>query len=597
MNTPQINKLPQEIINQIAAGEVVERPASVVKELVDNSIDAGATKIRIKIEEGGIKLIEIADNGIGIEKDNLGLIFEPHTTSKLSSIEDLNNILTMGFRGEALSTILSVSNVTISSKYQTEQFANKLEFENPDSQYTKSAREQGTTITIKNLFYNIPARRKFLKTPQTEYRKILETLIPYFITYPNIHFILQNGKKEVYNLPQTSNEQIMNIGRIKEIIKGGFVDKMIPIKAGGAGIVVSGYIGHPTDNQSRTKHQYIFVNNRSIWDNSIAKAVHQGFSRYIPHGTKVPFIINIEIQPDQIDVNVHPRKEEIKFINPFRVFSIVEGAVSEALKASFSLKEGKEISMSPTTSIPKDYKLKQSYSPKELRFNNKPSAQSVQQSLDFSKTIIQDTPNFEYQKKEQGTVSNDIRTVHQIFNKYIIVEKENDLWIIDQHAAAERITFEKLLIAYKTEGGDIQNLLVPTEIEVSEDEKVLIKENIEFFSKVGFDIEIVEDRVRIKSVPIELVKADFEKLFKEVYELIEQQSEASHSLDTIKSDVLATVACHQSIRTGQKLQYEEMLSLFNQLTKCDNPYSCPHGRPVIWKQTLSELDSNFDRTY
>jgi len=311
MDKPKLNKLSQEVINQIAAGEVVERPSSVVKELLDNSIDADSSKIVIKIKNGGIDLIEISDNGIGIPKESMTSIFDPHTTSKISNIEDLNTLLSMGFRGEALSTISSVSNVTLLSKYREEETGYKILFnENGKSPVKKVAKEDGTTVKIENIFYNIPARQKYLKSPQTEYRKIHELLNSYFLIYPNIHFVLEKDGKIVKELPQVLNTKPGDIveKRLNEIV--GESSSFLMLYYEGSGIKISGYTAHPSNHKSSNPKTYIFVNNRPIYDKGIVRAIYEGYSRYIPHGQKIDFAINILINPELVDINVHPRKEE-----------------------------------------------------------------------------------------------------------------------------------------------------------------------------------------------------------------------------------------------------------------------------------------------
>lgn len=597
-----LKKLPEELINQIAAGEVVERPASVVKELLDNSIDAGADQIKIRIDEGGISLIEVSDNGTGIDPENLSKIFDPHTTSKISSMEDLNKIMTMGFRGEALSTIKSVARVSVNSKYESAQIAHNLNFEEGESS-KKSARNQGTTITAKDLFYNIPARHKFLKSAETEYRKVLETVMPYFIQFPNIHFILEKNGKEVYNLPKTSDDTSLEIERIKAVLKNKLTENLLEIKGEGAGSKVSGFVGHPSLHQSKTSHQYIFINKRPIWDNGIAKSVHLGFKRLIPQGEKVPFIIAIEINPELVDVNVHPRKEEVKFINPFRVYSLVEEAVSKVLTSQTHIQNdfGYQHTEFPRTSTTPQSSISRGETPKlfdsaissyqnktkEINFSRSSSQFDVGKSLEFSKELL----------TSSDQTDSGIKSAFQLFNKYIFLEFEGELWVMDQHAAAERITFEKLTNNYNSKPQDIQNLLVPVEIEASPAELSFVSENIVFFNKLGFEIDIDNMKVSIKSSPAYFQASNIEDIFKQLWQLSDEQRDMKDSFEKAKENILATMACHSSIRSGQSLTPQEGIQLYKDLKKCENPYSCPHGRPVLWKMRLEEIDTHFERTY
>ncbi len=596
----KLNKLPTELVNQIAAGEVIERPASIVKELVDNSIDAGASRVNIKIVNGGIDLIEVSDNGVGIPKENLESIFDAHTTSKISSLEDLNSLLTMGFRGEALSTIVSVAKVRMVSKFKENDIGSEISFKNFNEKQIKSAaREEGTQITVENIFENMPARRKFLKTPQTEYRKILDILIPYFLIYPNISFTLNKDGKETYNLPAVS-DLAGNISqeRVSKIVKETFVERMVKVFFDGGGMKISGLTAHPSDHQRKSSHQYIFVNRRPIWDSGIARAVYQAYERYIPHGEKVPFFLNIEINPELIDVNVHPRKEEVRFLNPFRVYSAVEEAVKKSVSSitSYKAEAHRDIPSSSTDS--KEYK------PRDIMFGSAKNS-SVKDSLLFSKELLSqedsyarkaskefvDTP-VEKEEVESGTV----RNVFQIFNKYIVLEFENsELWIVDQHAAAERITFEKIT---KERGSiETQQMLVPVEVEMSDSDLELIKELTDMFKEIGFELRIEDGKVLIHSVPLEFVNSNFTLMFDEILALSDDPLDIKSEVVRLKQDILATVSCHGSVRAGQYLHREEMLDLYKRLLECDNPYSCPHGRPAVWRMSLSEIDKNFERTY
>ena len=594
MDKPKLNKLSQEVINQIAAGEVVERPSSVVKELLDNSIDADSSKIVIKIKNGGIDLIEISDNGIGIPKESMTSIFDPHTTSKISNIEDLNTLLSMGFRGEALSTISSVSNVTLLSKYREEETGYKILFnENGKSPVKKVAKEDGTTVKIENIFYNIPARQKYLKSPQTEYRKIHELLNSYFLIYPNIHFVLEKDGKIVKELPQVLNTKPGDIveKRLNEIV--GESSSFLMLYYEGSGIKISGYTAHPSNHKSSNPKTYIFVNNRPIYDKGIVRAIYEGYSRYIPHGQKIDFAINILINPELVDINVHPRKEEVRFENPFRIYSAIEDAVRHVLSKELSYKE------TPSTnnfaaireSFAKQSSNSKLYEPTNIYNSNKSA--SVQDTLLFSKELLTDIPEDTQLPWEEGQ---EIVNIFQIFKKYIVIEFiDEKLWMIDQHAAAERINFESL--SKGKDNIDVQNYLVAVELNLKDEEILFLEEHIDFFKNIGILYEIKKNKLILKTVPVEFVNSDFKKVFEEIFSLEEDIELLKKNFKKLRDDILATISCHNSIRSGQRLQKEEMLDIYNKLMDCQNPYSCPHGRPAVWKLFLSEIDSNFERTY
>ncbi|MFH1547479.1 MAG: DNA mismatch repair endonuclease MutL, partial [bacterium] len=331
----KIHKLDQKVIDQIAAGEVVERPSSVLKELLENSIDADSTIITVKIRNGGIDYLEVQDKGVGISKDDLDECLNSHSTSKILQIDDIENIDTLGFRGEALSSISSVSTISVVSKERDSEELGGYKIKSifgDKSETSSASRDVGTTIVVESLFQNIPARKKFLKSGKTEYRKILDVFQKIVLINPHIHFILFNDDKQVFNLPLVTDSQkgTLHPQRVSEIVKN---IKLLPIFYDGEGITIGGFVGHPKHFSSRVSDQYIFVNGRGIWDSGIAKSISLGASRYIPVGSKIPFVISITILPHLIDVNVHPQKSEIRFANPYRVYSAVEDAVKKSLSS------------------------------------------------------------------------------------------------------------------------------------------------------------------------------------------------------------------------------------------------------------------------
>jgi len=629
---PIIKKLSTDLINKISAGEVIERPSSVVKELIDNSVDAGSTKIDIKIIGGGLEKIEVSDNGCGIEKDDLKNAFEPHATSKIENLNDLNEILTMGFRGEALSTIQSVADITIVAKYEGDEDAYSFNIiEGKPSEIKKSARDNGTTVTVNELFKRIPARLKYMKSPDTEYRKILEVLYPYFLIHPNIHFTLNKDGKTVTNLPAISGSvgSTFHPSRVKQLIKADFVDETFDFYYEGEGINIGGIMVHPKYHTSKTPWQYIFINNRPITDKGVYRSVLQGYSGYIPQGEKIPYLLNLKISPSLVDVNVHPKKSEVRFLNPYRVYQAVEEAVKSSLKKnvkleradnSFSKVDRDEVDFSrlrgslsggssssyssSNDSSKNDHSGFSSYSsvadssfsdsvslssahspmPRDIDFRKKGSSEMIEESLLFSQEALKDTPDSSF------------RSVHQIFNKYIIVEFKDEIWVVDQHAGAERITYESLLKSRKNEIKDVQNLLTPEKIELDSITYEFVNENSAIFEEMGFSLKFSEGEIEISTIPAELVGSDVEKIFRDLL-----KSDSEYEIDKeskkIEHEIVASVSCHTSIRSGQKLESQRIFELLTNLMKCENPYSCPHGRPIVWKLKLSEIDKNFDRSY
>ncbi len=606
MDRPKLNKLSQEVVNQIAAGEVIERPASVLKELLDNSIDAQAIKIVVKIRNGGMDMIEVSDDGIGIPSENLSEIFDAHTTSKIKSIEDLNTLMSMGFRGEALSSITSVSKVTVQSKYKDEDVAYELSYnDNGKSDVKKCAREEGTLVKVEDLFYNIPARKKYLKSAQTEYRKIYETISKYLLTYPNIHFVVEKDGKKILDMPIVKDAKPGDI--VKERAREVFADEeSLEVFYDGSGITIKGLSAHPSSHKAKSSKQVVFVNHRAITDRGIIRAVYEGYSRFLPFGEKISFVLGIDIKPELVDVNVHPRKEEVRFENAFRVYSAVEEAIRHTLEKALSfnnthLEESSSSAVSSSfDSIRQNFANAKSISvPKpysEIKFNNK--ASSVRDSLLFSQEVLQNTFSAkipEHISQDEGKGISSVRNIFQIFNKYIVVEFEDEhLWVIDQHAAAERINFEKL--SNRETKSNVQTLLVPQEVKLSKEQILFLKEQKEFFKGMGFAFNIKDSGIEILTTPVEFM-FDIQSMFNEIFELSDDPMILKQNFDKLKQDILATIACHLSVRSGQKLDRSEMLSMYKELSECKNEYSCPHGRPAIWKMSLSDIDKNFERTY
>ncbi len=580
-----IQKLPQEVINQIAAGEVVERPSSVVKELVDNAIDAQASRIDIKLKGGGKKNIEVSDNGVGIAREDLKKVFQPHTTGKIRDIEDLNNALTMGFRGEALSTIVSVSEVSIKSKDEKSETAYEVYGTGIDiSEQKKTSRDLGTTVVVKNLFYNIPAREKYLRTDNTEYRKILDILIPYFLIYPNIQFSLFNDEKKKYFLAQIpqSNSGEISPKRIRDVLQKDFTENMLSVFYDGEGMKISGLVSTPEYVYDKTKNQYFFLNNRPVYDGGVIKAVNEAFSGFIPGGKRPPFILHLEIKPSLVDVNVHPRKEEIRFVNPFRVYSAIEEAVRQSLR-NFS-KENVKVSTPHFEGDSSKMRDRPKRGKKEVKYEKK-TYNDVNSGLKFSEHLLR--PNVVQQetsklfKEREEDIS-----CFQLFNKYILVHYEIEVWFVDQHAASERVNYEKI-----QKDVEVQDLLVPEEISLSESERAFLEDNLSLLDKFGFKIDLKKKNLKIRAIPSILFGVDLNSFLKESL----SSEDLKGDLSEIENNLAQLIACHGSIRSGQKLSEFEMKELVKDLKKCKSSFSCPHGRPIIWKMGVKDFDKKFYR--
>lgn len=588
----KIRKLDQKIIDQIAAGEVVERPSSVVKELVENSIDAESKNITIRLENGGIDKIEIIDDGVGMNLDDLIVAVDSHSTSKIEIFDDIVSVDTLGFRGEALSSISSVSKVSISSKSadSKETGGNLISVEGGDKKDPqKTSRDIGTTVSVSEIFYNIPARKKYLKTPRTEYRKILDLLQPMFLINPQVHFVLEHNGKEVYNLPSIKDSQIGTIHpqRISQLIKD---IEFLPLFYDGEGITIGGFVGHPKHFGKKVSNQYTFVNGRSIWDNGIAKSVSLGGNRFIPEGQRLPFIVSINIRGDLVDVNVHPRKREVRFINPYRVYSAVEDSIRAALSTisktddvderELLFRDRQEEGHQTPTEKKQESRIDLFRSGREL---------DVDESLEFSRMILQDSSS-DLEVKEEDSVS-------QFLNRYLVTEKEGDLWIVDQHAAAERVRFERLLSEYDGKGIESQSLLVSEDLKLSKSDEEFIKEHGKALGYLGFEFD---NSSHLSALPSMLSKADPKQLVKEIIDELKDVEEFDSKEQILSGEyrdgIIATMACHSSVRANKRISSEEAKNIMRELMECENSYSCPHGRPIIWKLSPSEIDKHFNRT-
>ena len=623
-NMTKIHKLSDKVINQIAAGEVVERPASIIKELIENSLDASASQIEIKVKDGGISLIQISDNGIGIAPEDIPLAVKRYTTSKLETLQDLNNINSFGFRGEALASIAAVSILTIKSRIAKNKEAYELtvEFGEP-KKLIPSARSIGTTITIKDLFGNVPARKKFLKTPNTEYRYILEMVQNFAITNPKVRFTFYKNDKLIYDLtPTTQNGYITRVSQIFKIDK----DDLIPINHQEYGITIKGVAVNPKLLSKTSRFLKIFVNKRYIVDKSLYSAIKRGVSDYIPNDYKPTAIIDITIDPSQVDVNVHPRKLEVKFLNPFRINS----AVSHAVKLAYSNYTDKLFTPNENLNTYINYEniirhehkntsnlTLRSPSTKKVLENWDKNLENAVNRLRPNATEYQENTNFELNFNDpirdtnykDNTLTTSIKdfadnqtmlNIYQLLKRYILVEWETEIWIIDQHAAAERIRFEKLLDTYSSSKKETQSIVLGNKIYLSKDEIQVVRDKKDILTNLGFIFNLHDDYMEITGIPVFISSTDIESMIRDTLANLAKledtvPSDIKFATDNKFSHMIATIACHNSIRANEKLSITELKAILNALLKCDVPYACPHGRRLIWRLTKEDIDRQFMR--
>lgn len=591
----RIKQLPVNLVNQIAAGEVIERPAAVVKELVENSIDAGASKIEIAISND-CRNIRIADNGCGIHPDDIQLAFLKHATSKLADEESLFNIQTLGFRGEALASIISIAKVTCTTRTDDFDYGTKVTSENSIVNSVKTGCAKGTIMEVKELFFNQPARLKFLKSAKTEFSYIQELIQSLAVSHPNIAFILKNNGSEI--LTTTPNADLLT--RITQLYSNSIIKELKEVHKTDmlTGIKITGYISVPSYTRSSKKSIYTFVNSRIVKCPVLLKAIDVAYKNMLPNG-RYPFVVlNIDISPCEIDVNVHPTKREIRYRNANQIFNFVQSAISHALNA-VEIKQTSQIEFPKTTynaekilpfnkniftsDVEEINPVEDENSQNLFPFNTKISEKKLTETTVTQKTI---EINFDAPNKQKN-----INIIGQYNNTYILVENENNLEIIDQHIADERYIYEKL----KSEKTVNSQLLIISDILSVEPSDIDMLENSqEQLKKFGYQIEKVsENQVIFKKIPQILSNAVPQDILAELLSNLKNSRE--NDLDTKEEKILITTSCKAAVKAGQKLTPWQMEEIVKKLRTTKNPYTCPHGRPISHYIPLKEIASFFAR--
>ena len=578
-----IQQLPSHLINQIAAGEVVERPASVVKELVENSLDAGAQAVQIDIVAGGSKLIRIRDDGKGIPKEELSLALSRHATSKITSLDDLEAVASLGFRGEALPSIASVARLTLCSN--TGEKAWQVEADGGNlSEPAPAAHPQGTTIEVHDLFYNTPARRRFLRTERTEFGHIEKWMRRLALSRPEIAFTLTHNQRTALQLPAArdiENEK----KRIAKICGDQFAEQSVHVERELEGIALSGWIGLPTFNRSQPDLQYWFVNGRSVTDKTLAYAVRHAYRDVLFHGRYPAYVLNLTMDPKGVDANAHPAKHEVRFRDGRRIHGVVSQTVEFAL--GDTRPGGHDVTPIPMT---RDRVFNQA----PMSLPQSPSPSSVRDTLATYRTMatapsLADVP-------EQATEVPPLGfAVAQLAGVYILAENKDGLVVVDMHAAHERITYEKLKQSFADRDLVRQPLLVPESISVAESEADLVEQSGDALEKLG----LVVDRsgpttLTVREVPALLRNADAESLLRDVLSDL-SESGRSNRVDDESDELLATMACHHSVRANRLLSIDEMNALLREMEATERADQCNHGRPTWTAITMAELDRLFLR--
>jgi len=592
----RIKQLSKHLINQIAAGEVIERPSSVVKELTENSVDAGATKISIEINND-CRDIRVADNGCGIYPDDIMLAFSKHATSKIATDEDLFNIHTLGFRGEALSSIISISKLTCTTRTADFDTGTKVKCENSEVKQVETGCAIGTIMDIRDLFYNIPARLKFLKSSNTEFSYIQELVQSIALAHPECSFELKKNGKIVLktsgqnNLLQTIKEVYSTdiISNLKEVLK---TDQL-------AGMKISGYVSTPNYTRSSKKGYHIYINGRTVKCPVFQKAIDTAYKSLIANG-KYPFVVlNLELPPADVDVNVHPTKKEVRYKNTNQVFNFIFASIQAGLTNYIERQSARSFDPQSFTPQPVqqsnvvDFVQPKLESSGEIYFDKKDDTIYVSDKL-----MQAEEENFSQQKEEKTEQRQffvpvekepepEENIIGQYKNTYILVEKEDGLEIIDQHIAEERYIYEKLMAEKNIVS---QMLFVSDVVPVSSTEAELIKENIDKFEKFGFGIEFLkENELIFRKVPQMIAKVNPKEILADILANIEG------NIDRLEEHILITTACKASVKAGQKLSTWQMQEIVKKWRTTKMPYTCPHGRPVVKFFPHKEIAGFFQR--
>ena len=592
-----IKALSEDLRNKISAGEVVERPASVVKELIENSLDAGATEISVVVEKGGHQTIQVRDNGSGMAPDQLPASILPFHTSKIATIEDLFSIKTLGFRGEALASIASVAEMAIVSSNGSGEGAELPIIDGRPGDVQPAAEIGGTEITIRNLFYNTPARKKFLKTPRTELRKIVDLVRRNGLAFPEVTFKLGSDNRDIFHGKSETLED-----RIDNLLDPTYSRNLLPLNLAKGDYAFSGFVGNLNLVRSRPGEQYLFLNRRFIKDRLMNRAVYGAYESLVKRGEYPFFVINLLLPNDQVDVNVHPMKTEVRFKDEWRVFNVLKSGVSDALSSILDTVPGFDTSFQQPSSTPTGEAplYGQPQRPPAETIPTNPDQGNmdlkisdfispVQTNLERAKNYASRLAEAPIEAPETIATEN----IWQIHKKYILSEINSGLVIIDQHVAHERVLYEEALKAFESSSMASQTMLFPEVLEFSPDDFDGLLDVLPYLEKIGFKIKKQdESSIRIDAIPSEMALGNEREVIREILDnFLKEQKQYS----SFQEGLAAMFACKAAIKAGDSLMREEMQELINRLFATEHPYYCPHGRPIIVQMSLDELDGRCER--
>jgi DNA mismatch repair protein MutL len=614
----RIKILPDNLASKIAAGEVVQRPESVVKELLENAVDANATSIELIVKQAGKSLIQVCDDGTGMTEEEAILCIHKHATSKISSMEDLESIKTLGFRGEALSSIASVCQLEIRTETRDAEIGTLLKVESENEITTeKISAPKGTCVAVKNIFYNIPARRKFLKTDSTELKHIIDTFNRIALAHPEISFKFYNSDSIIFDYITGTLEE-----RIQQVFADNMMEALIPVKQETDYLSLNGYIGKPSIFKKSRGEQYLFLNKRFVINKNINHAVFTAFENILEKGDYPFFILFVTLDPKKVDVNIHPSKLEVKFDDEKDIYNFVLSVVRKSISShdlvptmafDTANTQGEKLSFNPFNSVKQnDFSDRPVFSEREKRertavtdedidlvFSSltKNIVQSSSQSLSSGVSFSKDLSENKFDKQIEHSASNEIETTFliQLHNKYILSQIKSGLMIIDQHVAHERILYEKVLSRLDANMPFTQQLLFPIKIQFDVASYEILKELDLMVTKLGFKLKYLpKSYVMIEGVPDDIKNGSEEKILREfISEYVNNQTEKQ--LEE-KDNIAKSYSCKAAIKAGDKLSEKEMRLLIDQLFATSMPYVCPHGRPIVIKISLEEFDRRFGRT-
>jgi DNA mismatch repair protein MutL len=605
----KIRVLDNLTIQKIAAGEVIERPASIVKELVENSIDAGGDQIIVEISDAGRDFIRVTDNGEGMDEDDLSLAFTRHTTSKLHSVEDLGRILTMGFRGEALSSICAVSKIEVLTR-RNDMDAGLMGYVEDGvlKSISPTGSPMGTTMIIRKLFYNLPVRKRFMKSKTWEENAITETVTRLAVGNPGISIKYIKDNKVVFNTTGTGDIKNTVFQLLGKDLASGLKNLSINTED----FSIQGYVSDNTLYRSNRHHQYLYVNGRYVVDYRLSRIIEKSYQTLIPSNKFPVFVLFVNIDPSDVDVNIHPTKQEIKFTNDSNIYQKLEAAIRNNIdvimrvpKANLEPKVKNNLEEYPSIwDIEKDGTLDKL---ENNRYNDDPDEKSIV-FVDYSQEEDWSPNDLTKEKKEsysshgiEGSIDKtmvsfkSLRILGTAFRTYVFAENvvNSTLYIIDQHAAHERIMYEKLLNEFKNETVHVQQLLQPLVLDLGQTEYTIAMENLDHFESLGFLVEPFGDRSMIlRGVPFVFGAPDSRSLFLDILDQLEESKPSSYET---KLERIMKLACTSAIKAGDSVAEIEAKALLNQLEECENPYTCPHGRPTIIEMTRKELEKMFLR--